>query len=151
MKICDMRLLILQLKKNNPEFNEYIDTSVYSNGRLFRLPLNGKFISKDEMKDNKNINESDIHKFIYGEMKYSIIQDVTDLDRLENIDKLINLTAEDIKKYKSKDYTKNKDIKKINRDISKMFSEIKYYNQKIENLTNTLDVLIKTLNNKIDK
>lgn len=67
MDINDMKKSVLLFKTLNPEYEHYIDASVYSILRLFRLPMNGKVTGS-------GIDHDDCHEVIRGKFEDSFIQ-----------------------------------------------------------------------------
>lgn len=73
MNYLDMRRVIIGFSNKHPNYAKYIDVSVYSCIRLFRLPLNFKPDSKIG-----GLNKDDVHTFLRGTMKDAIIQLIDD-------------------------------------------------------------------------
>lgn len=75
MNIYDMKKSVIMFKTQNPEYENFIDISVYSTLRLFRLPFNGKVTGS-------GINNSDYHDVIHGSFNDSFIQTINNLPTL---------------------------------------------------------------------
>lgn len=69
MHIDMMKKMILYFKELNPEYEKFIDPSVYSRLRLMRLPYNAKVTGS-------GLDENDYHELVRGTMADAIIQDL---------------------------------------------------------------------------
>lgn len=83
--------MIRQFKLKYPEFAEYIDETVYTKNRLFRLPNQQAVISNSIKNYPKDYNRQlDRHMIIHGNYIKTIIQNIKDLPYLKEFKPVLN-------------------------------------------------------------
>lgn len=134
MDYKDMKILSFYIKDSFPDYEFYIDSSVYSRVRLFRLPLNGK-------PNNVTIDNEDVHKIVSEDdtINNFFIQNVEGLETF-------NLPDE-IKSFNVSEYYKKLYLKPIPENFkhSAGVNEIKELVEKrLDNLEQTINQLVKS-------
>lgn len=76
MNYLDMKKLVVLIKTKYPQYADYIDDSVYSSIRLFRLPNNGKVTGR-------GVNNNDFHQIVKGQFNETLIQMTDELPEFD--------------------------------------------------------------------
>ena len=146
MSVDDMKKSVLLFKTLNPEYEHYIDASVYSVLRLFRLPMNGKVTGS-------GIDHDDYHEVIHGEFEDSFIQSTENLPVISgnmlpdgfddfDVDNAVKISSRTTKRFKqSNNYKLDEFSDAVMIEFQKLkatLEEMQEQNKKLEKMNDIL-------------